>query len=192
MIKNKGMDPETAYKRFSGKGHAQSSLFRESESFSDKPPEKKKEKWTSAGCVVVKDVTPDGLDYVYLVVPSDEFYGKIVLPKGRVADGEGRRQTATREVGEEAGIRVRIFPDGYLGIFSGTMSNTHFYLAHPVASARQPKMDGEMKRVLCLPIGQAISDLAMVHNWRDHDVLKRARKLISTIKTQMQQSPELF
>jgi 8-oxo-dGTP pyrophosphatase MutT (NUDIX family) len=148
--------------------------------------------WTSAGCVVVEGLTPEKIRRIYLVVPSDPLYGKLVLPKGRVQDTESNREAAIREVGEEAGLNVRIFPDGYLGLYTGTMSRTHFYLAHPVESARPPKTDGEMSELVLLPLKEALIELTKARNTRDVDVLLKAALRIREIRQQMKTNPDLF
>jgi 8-oxo-dGTP pyrophosphatase MutT (NUDIX family) len=145
-------------------------------------------KWTSAGGVVVRGLTPELIDQVCLVKPNGTGYGKLVFPKGRVdADkNETKEHAATREVAEEAGVLARMVPDGYLGIFSGSHSNTHFYLMYRVQDSKFGH-DKETEQVVWMPISEAFTELRRVSNYRDEQVLKKAVERIDEIKKQWAQ-----
>lgn len=60
---------------------------------------------THGGGIVFR-LTTDGP--LYLVVEASGTRDRWVFPKGRIEVGESARATALREVGEEAGVRVRL------------------------------------------------------------------------------------
>lgn len=145
-------------------------------------------KWTSAGGVVVKALTPELIDYVYVVKPAGNFYGKLTFPKGRIDDGETQEVAAIREVSEEAGVLARPVPDGYLGEFSGSMSMTHYYLMYWVKDSVLGH-DREMEQVMLVHVREAHEMFERVHNYRDRDVLKAARMKIEQIKANLLKQP---
>jgi 8-oxo-dGTP pyrophosphatase MutT (NUDIX family) len=143
-------------------------------------------RWISAGGVVVKGLTPELIEYIYLVKPSGTAYGKLVFPKGRVDSdkGETKELAAIREVAEEAGVLARPLPDGYLGEFSGSHSVTHFYLMFKVKDSAHGH-DNEMEQVFCVHLDEAQRMLEQVGNFRDQKVLEVARKKIAEIKANL-------
>ena len=62
-------------------------------------------KFTHAGGLVLKR---DGDRYLYLIVRAKEDKTEWVFPKGHIESGEDSRETAIREVREEAGVEAKL------------------------------------------------------------------------------------
>lgn len=137
-------------------------------------------KWTSAGGVVLAGLTPDLIDQVFLVRPSNNF-GPVSFPKGRVEGEISKEETAVREVLEESGLTARILPDSYLGCFEGTSSQTHYWMMLRTGGDTS-RHDNETEEVYCMSISDAIAKLT---NKRDIDVATKAKAYIDTIKARL-------
>jgi 8-oxo-dGTP pyrophosphatase MutT (NUDIX family) len=137
-------------------------------------PEAPKEKWVSAGCVVLPSLHPDDLNFVYVIKPSNN-YGPWSFPKGRIDQGETATQAARREVQEEAGLVVSILPGGYLGKGVGRFSITHYYVAVQVGGSPGPQ-DHEVEEVRLVSFEQAWKLFKSSGNNRDVDILQKAWK----------------
>lgn len=140
-------------------------------------------KWTSAGGVVLHSLTPEGLRYVYLVKPANNF-GPWTLPKGRVDGEESQETTALREVSEEAGIKAKILPGGYLGKGEGTSSITHFYMMVRTGG-NIAKHDGETERVEAFTFDEAREILKKAGNRRDPAILDLAEAWTRKLSAKM-------
>ena len=129
-----------------------------------------KDKWTSAGGVVLDSMDPP--HRVFVCKPSNNF-GPWCFPKGRVDTGEGIEATALREVQEEAGVPAEILPHGGLGTGVGTMSITHYFMM--VRTGPVGGHDDEMEEVRCVTLEEAEQLFASAGNSRDIGILNRAR-----------------
>jgi len=177
--------PKPPKKKAPSKFAAGSSFWDDVPSVSDlpmspkEPPHgkpKKPEKWVSAGGVVIPSLHPDEINYVYIRQPSGKYGGKAwTLPKGRVDEGEGKKETAIREVEEEAGVVAKVLPGSNLGKFEGTMSVTYYYVMVQTTGALK-KTDFETSKVLLLPFEEAIALMQKTGNYRDMKVLQKAQK----------------
>ena len=126
------------------------------------------QKWTSAGCVITPRKQPA---YVYLIQPANN-WGPWSLPKGRVDQGESIEQAALREVWEETGLEVKILKDSYLGLFEGSTSWTHYFLARHVRGV--PETNEEVSAIEILSFAEALKLVKNSGNHRDFQVLVRA------------------
>lgn len=146
-------------------------------------PYKAPEKWTSAGCVVIHGLSGIEPNYVYVITPSNN-YGPVSFPKGKVDPGESKENTALREVLEEAGIKAKLLPNGYLGSFEGGYSVTHFYMAVRVGGSTL-KHDKEVEEVRAVTIEEAKALFTRTGNKRDGAVADAAAKYIAGLKAKM-------
>lgn len=135
---------------------------------------KPKEKWISAGCVVLPSLHPDDLNYVFLIKPSNN-YGPWAFPKGRIDTGETATEAARRECAEEAGLVVHILPGGYLGKGVGSYSITHFFMAVQTGGSASPQ-DHEVSEVRLCSFEDAWKLLKSAGNQRDLGILQKAWK----------------
>lgn len=110
----------------------------------------KREKWTSAGCVVF-DSTKD-MSKVYVIQQKN--WNTWSFPKGRVDPGETLKKTAVREVKEETGLNVSLLPSGFLAKAEGGYSITHFYAAVKTGGTAG-KSDDEVSQVKLVPFHEA-------------------------------------
>lgn len=137
------------------------------------PSYKPKEKWTSAGCVVIDSMSDH--DRVYVIEPSNK-YGPWSFPKGRVDKGESFKQAAVRETWEETGLRVKVLSgkNAYVGKGEGGYSITHYFLA--VKTGGSPHPTKETKRVLLVPWDEAKRLFLRGGNKRDPKIADLARQ----------------
>jgi 8-oxo-dGTP pyrophosphatase MutT (NUDIX family) len=134
------------------------------------PAYKKKEKWISAGGVVLNSI--DDYKHVWIFKPSNN-YGPWSFPKGRVDEGESKTRTAVREVREETGLRAQILNGGYLGVYEGGFSKTHFWLM--VRTGGSPAQAGhEAEKVQLVSWTDAFKRFQQAGNRRDTKVIKKA------------------
>jgi len=111
---------------------------------------KKREKWTSAGCVVF----PSTKDMSKVYVIQQKNWNTWSFPKGRVDPGETLKKTAIREVREETGLSVALLPSGFLGKAEGGYSITHFFAAVKTGGSAG-KHDDEVSQVKLVPYHEA-------------------------------------
>jgi len=137
-------------------------------------PQKPKEKWVSAGCVILPSLHPDDLNFVYLIKPSNN-YGPWAFPKGRIDDKETATEAARRECAEEAGLVVHILPGGYLGKGVGSYSITHFFMAVQTGGSPGPQ-DHEVQEVRLCSFEEAWKLFKSSGNQRDLAILQKAWK----------------
>jgi 8-oxo-dGTP pyrophosphatase MutT (NUDIX family) len=138
-------------------------------------------KWFSAGGVVVAGLNPHSVEFVYIIKPANNYGGHgWTFPKGRVDDGESREVAACREVEEEAGLRARHLPNGYLGMHEGSMSRTHYMMMFAVG--KPGAHDSESEEVRCVHIDDAIAMFEEHKNYRDLKVAKMAKEWIESFK----------
>jgi len=143
---------------------------------------KKKEKWISAGGVVIPSLHPDERFYVYIRKPAGGFGGKRwTLAKGKVDEGETKEQAAVREVEEETGIQAKILSGSHLGAFEGSFSTTHYYMMIQT-SGTLGRHDKETEEVRLLHIDDAIKVMGRAGNSRDALVLKKAKEYIGRMR----------
>jgi 8-oxo-dGTP pyrophosphatase MutT (NUDIX family) len=146
------------------------------------PEPKARGKWTSAGGVVIPSFHPDEMDFVYIRKPTGGYGGKKwTLPKGRVDEGESKKDTAVREVAEETGIKAQIVPGGYLGQYRGDFSETHYYLMVRTGGAKAA-MDGETEEVRLVSFDTAIRMFRSSGNTRDAKVVEKAAEIVQTLR----------
>lgn len=143
-------------------------------------PSPKKEKWISAGGVVLGG--PDDLDHIWIRKPSNN-YGPWSFAKGKVDKGETKEKAALREVKEEIGIVAEIIPGGYLGSFEGGYSHTHYYMMF--AKRNLGRHDKETEKVMLATWTEAVHKFAKGGNNRDIQVLTRAMDQVEKMKRKM-------
>lgn len=132
---------------------------------------KERKRWISAGGVVIPSM--DDREHVYVAKPSNN-YGPWTFPKGRVDEGESKKEAAIREVFEETGLRARILsgPDAYLGTGKGSFSITHFWLM--VRTGGTPRKNDEMEEIRLVTWKDAIKLFKRSGNRRDVGIAERA------------------
>jgi 8-oxo-dGTP pyrophosphatase MutT (NUDIX family) len=125
-------------------------------------------KWTSAGGVVF--TVNQKQIHICIVAPTNGYGGYTwTFPKGRMESGESKESTAVREVAEEAGVVAEIEKfHPYLGLFSGTSSNSHYFVMRAVGSTA--KTDGEMAETKWATIPEARK---LLNSSRDQSILDK-------------------
>lgn len=142
--------------------------------------DRKRQKWISAGGVVLPGLDPPSLKKVYVIKPSRNF-GPWGFPKGKVEKGESLAQAALREVGEETGLVVQILPGGHLGSGEGDFSTTHFYLM--VQTGGSPgQHDAEIEEVRLVTWDEARKLFQSEGNRRDVKIVDRALKIVAGLQ----------
>ena len=144
-----------------------------------KKESKPREKWISAGCVVLDSL--EDRDHCYIIKPSNH-YGPWAFPKGRVDKGESIKQAAIREVWEETGLHVKILTGqgSYLGKKEGGFSFTHFFMA--VKTGGTPHPTAETERVMLATWDEAKRKFKSSGNKRDPHVVDLAVKALQHLK----------
>lgn len=131
---------------------------------------KPRKKWTSAGGVVFNSMKE--MNKVWIIKPSNNF-GPWSFPKGKIDEGESMKETAVREVEEEAGIAAKILPGGYLGKGVGRYSVTHYFAM--VRTGGSPgKHDSEVEKVVLASFTEAFKKFNRAGNKRDIRILRKA------------------
>jgi 8-oxo-dGTP pyrophosphatase MutT (NUDIX family) len=138
-------------------------------------------KWTSAGGVVVPSM--DDFDHLYVRLPTNApSYGVWSLPKGRVDPGESILQTAVREVWEETGLHVKVFPSpNYVGVGEGSYNISHYFLMVQVGG--HPGPQEETAKVVLATWAEAVelfkTPIGGVTNKRDEAIVLKAQALLA-------------
>lgn len=144
-----------------------------------KPKPKERKLWVSAGGVVIPSMRDR--EHVYVAKPSNN-YGPWTFPKGRVDEGETKKEAALREVFEETGLRARILniPEAYLGTGKGSFSITHFWLM--VRTGGSIRKNDEMEEIRLVTWKGAAKLFRNSGNRRDIEIARRAVKALGALK----------
>lgn len=135
-----------------------------------------KDKWTSAGGVVIDDMkNPINL---YVCKPSNN-YGPWCFPKGRVDGGENKEEAALREVMEETGIPARLLPNGFLGTGIGSCSITHYFMMERIGPIGSH--DFEMEEIRLVNFDEARELFSSDGNSRDIGILDKVIAYIANV-----------
>lgn len=126
---------------------------------------------THGGGIVFR-LTSDGPRY--LVVEASGTRDRWVFPKGRIEAGESARAAALREVGEEAGVRVRLVRR--LGPVEQKKEGDSIRIAYFLMAYAGRVKPLEKRRVRWLAFDEAIE---AVHLGKSRRMLRAAQRAIS-------------
>lgn len=95
----------------------------------------------------------------YILV--QEYNGDIGFPKGHIEPGETEKQAALREIWEEAGVHATLVGSKRFQVEYTLHNGSRKRVAYFIACCTEPvRQTGEVRRVFCLPYGQALARLS--------------------------------
>ncbi len=141
--------------------------------------------FSAGGIVYKKQETKNEKQEILILVAQHSQHHGWVFPKGLIADhvkGEGKEETAVREVKEETGIIGKIVkplePVTYWYVFDGEkIKKTVYYFIMEYVKGNTKNHDFEMENVEWIPENEVENKLTYKS---DKQVWKEAKKLLAT------------